>query len=306
MSKQETDNKRFGFVAVMGEPNAGKSTLINAIAGAKISIVSPKVQTTRTRVCGIMVHDKTQIVFVDTPGLFRPDQKNNLEKAIVSAAWEGMSEADQILLIVDASRRPSKGLEDILNQMKERKPGNLVLVLNKIDKVKRDSLLALAQQLNDLYPFSATFMVSAMKEDGLNALMDYLAAALPEGTWHYDDDAMTDMPMRLMAAEITREKLFIQLYQELPYGLTVETDEWENFDDGSVKIHQTIYTAREAHKKIILGKGASMLKKIGTDARTDLEKIMDCRVHLKLFVKVHENWMDDEERYALWGLNPRA
>ena len=300
------ENKRFGFVSVIGAPNAGKSTLLNALVGSKVSIVSSKVQTTRTRVSGIVVRDDTQIVFVDTPGIFQPSKKNNLERAIVSAAWETVGETDKIILLVDVSRKISKGVEEIIRNLKENNVKNIILVMNKIDEVKREKLLVMTQELNNLYDFEATFMISALKSDGLDGLLNYLKDKLPKGIWHYSEEDMTDMPMRLIAAEITREKLFKMMHQELPYNLTVETDEWEPFEDGSIKIHQTVYIAREAHKKIILGKGGAMLKKIGSMAREDLEKMMQCRVHLKVFVKVQENWMEDSERFSLWNLNPKA
>ncbi|MEM8833557.1 MAG: GTPase Era [Pseudomonadota bacterium] len=298
----EEASTKFGFVAVMGEPNAGKSTLLNAIIGEKVSIVSSKVQTTRTRVNGIWLKDDTQIAFVDTPGLFSPNKKNTLEKAIVSAAWEGLDYADEILFLFDATRKLNPQTIEILEALKNKTNINLILVLNKIDKLSHEKLLKITQELNDLYDFKATFMISALKNNGLEEMLDYLQSLMPQGPWHYPEDEITDMPMRLMAAEITREKLFEKLYQELPYGLTVETDEWEKFDNGSIKIHQTIYVEREAHKKIILGKGGEMLKKVGIQSRQEIKKLMDTDIHLKLFVKVHDRWMQDEERFSLWNL----
>lgn len=302
----EEEKKRFGFVSVIGAPNAGKSTLLNALVGAKVSIVSSKVQTTRSRVSGIVVKNQTQIVFVDTPGIFEPSKNNNLERAIVSAAWETVGETDKIILLVDVSRKVSAQARKIIDNLKENNVKNIILVLNKIDEIKRDKLLMITQELNDLYDFEATFMISALKNDGVGRILDYLEDKLPQGVWHYAEEDMTDMPMRLIAAEITREKLFKMMHQELPYNLTVETDEWELFDNGSIKIDQTIYITREAHKKIILGKGGEMLKRIGSMAREDLEEMMNCRVHLKLFVKIQENWMDDINHFSLWNLNPNA
>ena len=298
---------RCGFVAVLGAPNAGKSTLINTLVGAKVSIVSPKVQTTRSIVRGIALHENSQIVFVDTPGIFAP--KKRLERAMVAAAWEGGREADMILLVVDASRRgldrDTEAIVETLAGQEEGRPP-LLLVLNKVDQVKRERLLALAQDLNARLPFTATFMVSVLKGDGTGAILSDLAARLPEGPWLFPEDDVSDMPVRLLAAEITREKLYHRLHQEIPYALTVETESWEPFADGSVKIGQVIYVAREAHKAIILGKGGQNIKTVGERARTELEDILARRVHLNLFVKVRENWADDPERYALWGLDPQA
>lgn len=302
--------QKFGFVAVIGEPNAGKSTLINKAVGTKVSIVSPKVQTTRTRVLGIAIEGNAQIVFVDTPGIFKPSDKNKMERAIVASAWEGIANAEMVLLIVDASKKIGEATQLILDRLNQEKEtqGNkqFILVLNKIDKIPRDHLLALAQNLNETYSFKATFMVSALKNKGVEDLLKYLKDHIPAGRWHYPEDQVSDMPMRLLAAEVTREKLFKMLHQELPYQLTVETDKWEEFKNGSIKIDQTIYIMRESHKKIILGKGGAMIKKIGQIARAELEDILETKTHLKLFVKVRENWIEDEERYALWGLDANA
>jgi len=299
-------DQKFGFVAVAGAPNAGKSTLINALVGVKVSIVSPKVQTTRTRVLGIALHENAQIVFVDTPGIFKPSQNNKLEKAIVSAAWEGVEESETLILMVDASKKSGKTTDYILDHLRENRPAKVVLVLNKIDKLRRAELLDISQKLNENFDFDATFMISALKEDGTKQLLSYLADQMADENWHYPEDHITDMPMRLMAAEVTREKLFYKLHQELPYNLTVETDTWETFENGDVRIEQTIYVTRETHKKIILGKGGAMIKQVGQQSRQELSAFMEVPVHLKLFVKVRENWQDDSERYSLWGLDPKA
>jgi len=297
---------KFGFAAVIGEPNAGKSTLINNIIGTKVSIVSAKVQTTRTRVLGIAIEEQTQIVFVDTPGIFQPDNKNKLERAIVASAWEGVAEAEVILLLVDVSKKLGGSTKIILERLQQETGKRCILVLNKIDRINPQALLALSEQLNAEYDFEATFMISALKGRGVPDLLKYLENKMPAGPWHFPEDQVTDMPMRLMAAEVTREKLFKTLHQELPYHLTVETENWEAFDNGSIKIDQTIFIAREAHKKIILGKGGAMIKKIGQMSRIELEDILETQVHLKLFVKVQENWFDDEDRYEMWGLDSRA
>jgi GTP-binding protein Era len=300
------EDQKFGFVTIIGEPNAGKSTLMNHLVGAKVSIVSSKAQTTRTRVLGIVVEDKTQIVFVDTPGIFNPNQKNKMEKAIVGAAWDAVNEnSDILLLMMDVSKRKKDGLKKIIEVLKKQPPQHTILVLNKVDKIKRETLLELSMELNELHAFQATFMISALKGNGVSDLLKYLSNALPQGIWHYPEDQMSDMPTRLLAAEITREKLFETLYQELPYNLTVETDEWENFNNGSIKIDQTIFVTRDQHKKIILGKGGAMIKKIGQQARQELEDILETTIHLKLFVKVQENWIDDKSHYDLWGLEAK-
>lgn len=297
---------RCGYVAVIGAPNAGKSTLVNTLVGEKVSIVSSKVQTTRTRVMGIVVQDNTQIIFVDTPGIFEPDPKSRMEKAIVFSAWEALEGADALILLVDADAPKKKETMAIIDRLKSAagKPRPVFLVLNKIDQAKKTAILLLTQKLNDAYPFAATFMVSAKTGDGLSDLMAAVKPLMPPGPFMYPEDQMTDMPMRLLAAEITREKLFTELRQELPYALTVETENWEPFDNGDIKIDQTIYVTRDTHKSIILGKGGAMIGKVGQAARVELESILETRVHLKLFVKVRENWMDKSEHYTLWGLDP--
>lgn len=297
---------RCGFVAVIGAPNAGKSTLMNTLVGSKVSIVSPKVQTTRTMVRGIAIQDQTQIIFIDTPGIFAP--KERLEKAMVAAAWQGRDEADIVMLIVDASRKKIDGdtraIVDRLAQVKGDMP--CILVLNKFDKAAKDVLLKMAAELNEKIDFDATFMISALTGDGTADVMKWLVKKAPAGVWHYPEDQINDMPERLLAAEITREKLFRSLYQELPYALTVETEEWEQFDNGDIKISQIIYVARDTHKAIVLGKGGSQIKKIGEEARLELQDLFECTVHLKLFVKVDEKWLEDRERYELWGLDFNA
>ncbi len=300
---------RCGFVAVIGAPNAGKSTLINALVGTKVTIVSPKVQTTRSIVRGIAVHDRSQIIFIDTPGIFSP--KKRLERAMVAAAWNGEAEAEMTLFVIDASRRQpddeNRLIIAALKQRKEEEPGKkIILVLNKVDNVQREKLIDITMKLNAEMDFEATFMISALKEDGTKDILKWLAVRMPEGPFHFGEEQVSDMPMRLLAAEITREKLFHRLHEELPYGLTVETESWEPFDDGSVKIEQVIYIAREAHKPIIIGRGGSAIKGTGEASRRELEEILEQRVHLRLFVKVRENWIDDPERYRVWGLDPGA
>lgn len=297
---------RCGLVAVIGAPNAGKSTLINAMVGTKVTIVSPKVQTTRSIVRGIAMHGTAQIVFIDTPGIFKA--KKRLERAMVAAAWEGEADADICLFIIDASRRqPDEENAAIIAQLKERAGARkIILVLNKIDAVAREKLMDLSARLNAELDFAATFMISALKEDGTKHLMEWLSAQMPAGPYLFAEDQVSDLPMRLLAAEITREKLFLRLHQELPYALTVETESWEPYDNGSVMINQIIYIAREAHKPIIIGKGGQGIRAIGEQSRRELEDILEQRVHLKLFVKVRENWVDDPERYRVWGLDPGA
>lgn len=293
--------QRCGFVGIIGAPNAGKSTLVNQLVGAKVSIVSPKVQTTRVRVMGIVNHGAAQVIFVDTPGIFAP--KKRLEKAMVAAAWQGMQDAEITILLADASKgRINDDTRAIIERLKtqERKA---VLVLNKIDMVKKEKLLELAASLSAEGIFSDVYMISALTGDGVNRLMAEIAARMPEGPWMFGEDQISDMPMRLLAAEITREKIFLQLGDELPYASTVETESWEEFDNGSVKVSQTIYVMRDTQKAIVLGKGGTRIKKIGQSAREDLEEMLERRVHLSLFVKVREKWTDDPARYSAWGLD---
>ncbi len=295
--------RRCGFVAVLGAPNAGKSTLTNTLVGSKVSIVSPKIQTTRSLVRGIVIKDGSQIIIVDTPGIFAPGKR--LERAMVGAAWQGSDEADAVMVLLDVAHTAgAEGTRTIIGHLRQTAGGRPVaLVLNKIDLIKRPLLLEIAKNLNEQYPFAATFMISALKANGTDDLLAWLAKTVPEGPWHFEEDQISDMPARLLAAEITREKLFHRLYQELPYALTVETESWEPFENGSVKISQVIYVMRESHRAIVLGKGGSQIGRIGQEAREELEELFEQRVHLKLFVKVRENWQDDPERYAAWGLS---
>lgn len=299
---------RCGYAVILGAPNAGKSTLINQIIGTKISIVSSKVQTTRTRIIGIaMPDDETQIIFVDTPGIFQPRASKKLERAMVASAWEALGDGDCLLLLVDVNKGVCQQTQMILDKIKEGAfPKPVYLVLNKIDGFPREKLLGLTQEINGLYDFSATFMISALKGKGVKDLLKKVADDMPCSPFLFDPEQVSDMPMRLIAAEVTREKLFHKLHKELPYELTVETESWDQNDDGSVTIHQTIYVTRDGHKKIILGKGGDMIKHVGIKSRTDLEEMLEARVHLKLFVKVRENWMSDAERFSLWGLDPQA
>jgi GTP-binding protein Era len=295
----EAKGMHCGFVALVGAPNAGKSTLLNALVGSKVSIVSPKVQTTRSLVRGIAIKGKSQIVFIDTPGIFAP--KRRLDRAMVTAALTGAADADLAALLVDAK----KGLDDetcaIVAKLKElRQPK--ILILNKIDLVKRDALLALTKEANDLIPFERTFMISATKCDGVADLLDYFAEHLPKGSWHYPEDEITDIPLRQMAAEITREKLYLRLHEELPYQSTVETDSWKELRDRSVRIEQSIFVERESQRKIVLGEGGQMIKSISIEARKDIEKAIEQKVHLFLHVKVREGWENDPERYRAQNL----
>ena len=295
----EQQNTRCGFIALVGAPNAGKSTLLNALVGSKVSIVSPKVQTTRSLVRGIALHGKTQIVFIDTPGIFAP--KRRLDRAMVTAALTGAADADLAALLVDAETGLDDETRAIIAKLKEM-PQPKILVLNKIDLVKRDTLLALTQAANELIPFERTFMISAMKSDGVPDLLTYFAERLPAGPWHYPEDEITDIPLRQMAAEITREKLFLRLQQELPYQSTVETDSWKELRDRSVRIEQSIFVERESQRKIVLGEGGQMIKSISMEARRDLERAIEQKVHLFLHVKVREGWENDPERYRAQNL----
>lgn len=298
----ENSKTHCGFATIIGAPNAGKSTLINAVVGEKISIVSSKVQTTRTRVLGIAMEGNTQIVFVDTPGLFKPGN-DRMEKAIVAAAWAGVTESDLVIFVVDSVKGYSRPVRTIIDRLKAVTGKKYILVLNKIDQIQRVKLLELTTVLNQAMDFESTFMISAKNDDGVKDLVKHIAKLMPEGPFLYPEDQIGEMPMRLLAAEITREKLFRAVHEEIPYDITVETEKWEEFDDGSVKIDQVVFIAREGQKKIILGKGGEMIGKIGTQARVELEEILGHRVHLKIFVKVRENWSEDSEHYKIWGLD---
>jgi len=293
--------RRAGFVALVGAPNAGKSTLLNQLVGTKVAIVTPKVQTTRSRVLGIVIEGAAQIVFVDTPGIFEP--KRRLERAMVAAAWAGADDADLVCVLVDASRRGLAGETELIVERLRADDRKAVLILNKIDAVDRPRLLKLAETLNATKVFSDIFMVSALTGDGVGDLRRFLAAAVPEGPWLFPEDQISDMPMRLLAAEITREKLFMHLHEELPYSIAVETEAWEEKEDGSVRIAQVVYVERESQKGIVLGAGGRMIKRIGSEARRELMEILETTVHLSLFVKVRERWTDDPDRYRDWGLD---
>jgi GTP-binding protein Era len=291
---------RAGFVAIVGAPNVGKSTLLNRLVGAKVSIVSPKVQTTRSRVLGICIEGSSQIVFIDTPGIFTP--RRRLDRAMVAAAWGGAGDADDVLLLVDAKRGLDPDTESIVKRLKgSERP--VILALNKVDLAKKPSLLALAAQLNEAGIFTDTFMISAEKGDGCAELMDHLAGRMAPGPWLFPEDQISDMPGRLLAAEITREKLYLQLHQELPYATSVETEGWQEKKDGSVKIDQIIYVERGTQKAIVLGNRGKRIKSIGEASRKELEDLLERRVHLFLFVKVREKWGDDPERYRDLGLD---
>ncbi|WP_395021972.1 GTPase Era [Dongia sp.] len=295
---------RCGFVAIIGAPNAGKSTLVNRAVGQKVSIVSPKVQTTRSRVLGIVTEGATQIILIDTPGIFAP--RRRLDRAMVAAAWGGAADADAVVLIVDAAQKSvDEETLGIIAGLKKQKR-QAILVLNKIDIVKREKLLTMASNLNAEGVFTDIFMISAETGDGLDDLLQALAQRMPEGPHHYPDDQITDAPMRSLAAEITREQLFRQLQQELPYALTVETDSWEEFKDGSAKIQQTIFVARDSQKGIVVGKGGDRIRQVREAAQREMEEMMERKVHLFLFVKVRENWADDPERFRALGLDWEA
>lgn len=295
----EGEGTRCGFVALIGAPNAGKSTLLNALVGSKVTIVSHKVQTTRALIRGISVEGQSQIIFVDTPGIFAP--KRRLDRAMVTTAWSGAHEADLTAVLVDARKGLDEDIEPILDHLKEVK-GPKILILNKIDVVPRDSLLGLAKAANEKAKFETTFMISALKSDGVVDLKQWLAERMPKGPWLYPEDQIADAPMRQLAAEITREKLFERLHQELPYHSTVETEQWKELRGGDVRIEQTIYVERESQRKIVIGKGGQTLRAIGEAARKDIAEIADAKVHLFLFVKVREGWGDDPERYHAMGL----
>ena len=290
---------RAGFVALIGAPNAGKSTLINRLVGAKVAIVSHKVQTTRSTIRGIVMSGQTQIVFVDTPGIFRP--RRRLDRAMVDTAWGGAREADVVALLVDAASGLGDDATAIVGTLADI-PRPKILLLNKIDLVKREELLDLAARANALLPFERTFMVSAATGDGVEDFVRYLAGRLPEGPWLYPEDEISDVPLRSLAAEITREKMFERLHQELPYQATVETESWKEQSDGSVRIEQTIFVERDNQKKIVIGKGGATIKAISMAARKEIGELAEKPVHLLLFVKLRENSADDPERYRAMGI----
>ena len=295
---------RAGFVALIGEPNAGKSTLLNRMVGAKVSIVTHKVQTTRARIRGIAMHGPAQVVFVDTPGIFRP--RRRLDRSMVAAAWGGAADADIIVLLIEAHRGLTDGVQEILDNLRERSSGRPVaLAINKIDRVKAETLLALSQRMNEAFPFERSFMISAERGHGTGDLMDWLAETLPEGPWLYPEDQIADLPMRMIAAEITREKLTLRLHEEIPYQLTVETESWEERDDGSARIDQVIYVTRPGHKGILLGKGGETIKAVSRAAREEIAEFMGRKVHLFLRVALRENWLDEAERFREMGLDFR-
>ena len=295
---------RAGFVALIGEPNAGKSTLLNQMVGAKVSIVTHKVQTTRARIRGIAMHGDAQIVFVDTPGIFRP--RRRLDRSMVKAAWGGAADADVILFMIEAHRGLTDGAQAIIDQLREHAGQTPVaLIINKIDRVKAEALLALSQQVNAAFDFATTFMISAEKGYGCADLMDWLAREMPVSPWLYPEDQVADLPMRMIAAEITREKLTLRLHEEIPYQLTVETEKWEEKPDGSARVDQIVYVARPGHKGIVLGKGGETIKAVGQAARAEMMEFMGRTVHLFLQVKVRENWLDEAERYNEMGLDFR-
>ncbi|EAQ46798.1 MAG: GTPase Era [Roseobacter sp. MedPE-SWde] len=293
---------RAGFVALIGEPNAGKSTLLNRMVGAKVSIVTHKVQTTRARVRGVAMEGESQIVFVDTPGLFQP--RRRLDRAMVAAAWGGAADAEIVLLLVEAHRGITEGVERILEGLADVAQGRTVgLVINKIDRVQSEVLLGLTKDLNERFDFAETFLISAERGHGVDDLRSWLAQELPEGPWLYPEDQIADLPMRMIAAEITREKLTLRLHQELPYQMTVETENWEERKDGSAKIDQVIYVVRDGHKGIVLGKRGETIKSVSQSSREELTEFLGRKVHLFLQVKVRPNWLEEAERYSEMGLD---
>ena len=292
---------RCGFVALIGAPNAGKSTLLNQLVGSKIAIVTHKVQTTRARIRAIALEGPAQIIFVDTPGIFAPKRK--LDEAMVAAAWAGAAEADTTVLLIDARDGLNEANRAIVEGL-EKAGLKVMLAINKIDTVPSEKLLVLADELNKLYPFTDTFMISAMKGHGVKDLKQTLADRMPAGPWLYPEDQVADLPLRMLAAEITREKLFLRLHDELPYASTVETETWQERKDGSVRIEQVVFVERDSQKKIVLGKNGQTIKAIGQAARTEIAEELGQKVHLFLFVKVREKWAEDPERLRMMGLDP--
>ena len=304
-NNQVPDNKaatRCGFIALIGAPNAGKSTLLNAFVGSKVAIVTHKVQTTRVPLRGIALEGASQLIFVDTPGIFEP--KRRLDRAMVESAWGGAGDADIQVLMIDAMRGIDDEVEIILKGLAKNqiKPAQVLLALNKVDAVEKETLLNLTQTLNERFKFAETFMISALKGTGLKELREYLAANVLPGPWLYPEDQITDAPLRMAAGEITREKLYLRLHQELPYASTVETQDWKELKDGSVRIEQVIYVERQSQRQIVLGKGGRAIKQISMEARKEIEEVLEQKVHLFLFVKVREKWGNDPERYRMIGL----
>lgn len=303
MTETKAAQTRSGFAAIIGAPNAGKSTLLNSLVGSKIAIVTHKVQTTRSRIRGIAIEGDTQIVFVDTPGIFKP--KRRLDRAMVDAAWGGAGDADAIIAMVDAERGLDSDVERVLEGLRGQNR-KAVLALNKVDVLTengREKMLKLAAELNETGLFTEIFMISAMNGSGVADLKRHIAGLMPPGPWHYPEDQLADVPLRSLAAEVTREKLFLRLHEELPYSLTVETESYETKKDGSIRIQQIIFVQRESQRKIALGEGGQTIKTIGTLAREELQEMLGAKVHLFLFVKVRENWGDDRERYREMGLD---
>jgi GTPase len=294
---------RCGYVALIGAPNSGKSTLLNRLVGHKLAIVTPRAQTTRTRLLGIAIEGATQIIYVDTPGIFAP--RRRLDRAMVAAAWSGAEDADETLLLVDAARGIDEDTRRILDRLAERGRRSM-LALNKIDRVRREALLGLAERLSELGRFDPVFMISALTGDGVEDIKRRLAASLPPGPWLFPEDQLSDASERLIAAEVTREQVFLQLRDELPYASTVETEAWQDRPDGSVRIEQVIYVQRPGQRAIVLGEGGQRIKAIGARARAELERTLERRVHLFLFVKVRERWDEDRERFASLGLDYEA
>ncbi|MCE9648891.1 MAG: GTPase Era [Parvibaculum sp.] len=303
MTETKPAGTKSGFAAIIGAPNAGKSTLLNSLVGSKIAIVTHKVQTTRSRIRGIAIEGDTQIVFVDTPGIFKP--KRRLDRAMVDAAWGGAGDADAVVAMVDAERGRDADVERVLEGLKGQ-GRKAILALNKVDLLTekgREKMLKLATDLNETGLFSETFMISAMSGSGVADLKRHIAGLMPPGPWHYPEDQLADVPLRSLAAEVTREKLFLRLHDELPYSLTVETESYETKKDGSIRIQQIIFVQRESQRKIALGEGGQTIKTVGSLAREELQEMLGTKVHLFLFVKVRENWGDDRERYREMGLD---
>jgi GTP-binding protein Era len=294
---------RAGFVALIGEPNTGKSTLLNKMVGAKVSIVTHKVQTTRARIRGVCMSGQSQIVFVDTPGIFRP--RRRLDRSMVKAAWGGAADADVVVLLIEANRGLTEGAQMIIDRIRDEMPQGkpVALAINKIDRVKAEALLALTQKMNEAFAFTRTFMISAERGHGIESMKEWLGDNLPESPWYYPEDQLADAPMRMIAAEMTREKLTLRLHEELPYQLTVETEKWEDRPDGSTRIDQVVYVARDGHKGIVLGSGGETIKQIGHASRLDITEFLGRPVHLFLRVVVRTNWLDEKERYSEMGLN---